>query len=330
MIIGAVTIWQPPRTHVLWTLAGLLAALAIGTGLRLISLHRTTDAKAGERRASLVTWWVLALIMASAVVSGPVGVSVLLCLASGLAYREYAQLTGLMQSRAGCIMAFAGLLALHVTILATGARPHWSWLVPGLLVAGGAALGAWPSGRRSARSLCWVVWGALVLIAGPACALLLYGPAARRGFGGSTEAVLCLLILTEFNDITQALVGRRFGVTRVTPVISPRKTWEGLLGGMLLTSALAALLIPWLSSGGSHDHGIGIGVTLYLTASVVGLVVAISGFLGDINMSAYKRAAGVKDASTILPGQGGVLDRIDSLTLAAPAFYCSTRWLLGD
>jgi phosphatidate cytidylyltransferase len=329
MMIGAMTAWQPPP-RVLGTLAALFAALLIGTALRLLRLSRTNDEAARRRWASLVTWWALTLIAVAALLSGATGVSILLCCASGMAYLEFARLTGMRQGRMGCAVALAGLLALHATILALDARLRLICLVPAVLVAGGAALSAWSSGRRSAGSIGWLVWGGSVLLGGPACALLLYADPARHGFSGPTEAVLCLLILTELNDIAQALIGRRFGATHVTPVISPRKTWEGLLGGMLSTALLAALLILWLGSGVAvGDQGASSRLFPHLSAAVVGLGVAVSGFLGDINMSAYKRAAGIKDAGAILPGQGGVLDRIDSLTLTAPVFYCSTSWLLG-
>jgi phosphatidate cytidylyltransferase len=133
--------------------------------------------------------------------------------------------------------------------------------------------------------------------------------------------------LTETNDIAQALVGRRIGAHPITPQVSPHKTWEGLLAGIGITMAAATALAPLLTPLATEAAPS--WATLGLLAPWVwplgaGLVIALAGFLGDLNISAVKRDAGVKDSSHALPGMGGVLDRIDSLTLTAPVFY----WLI--
>ena len=140
-----------------------------------------------------------------------------------------------------------------------------------------------------------------------------------------------VLILTETNDIAQALTGRRFGHRkkhRLAPVLSPNKTWEGFLGGGLITLAVAVPLAHWLTplpawelrGGplGAHIPGLG--------SICAALLITIVGLVGDLNMSALKRDAGVKDSSQLLPGMGGMLDRIDSLTFTAPAFYYFIQW----
>ena len=85
----------------------------------------------------------------------------------------------------------------------------------------------------------------------------------------------------------------------MTPTVSPKKTWEGLIGGVATTILVAAL---------------------------AGLILGVAGFLGDITLSAVKRDLGVKDTGGLIPGHGGILDRVDSLTYAAPAFVHFIRY----
>jgi phosphatidate cytidylyltransferase len=121
------------------------------------------------------------------------------------------------------------------------------------------------------------------------------------------------------NDIAQALVGRKIGRRHITPRLSPHKTWEGFLGGVLTSVVLGTLLAPWLTPFADKSPDIG-WLPPPAWGALAGGLIAAAGFLGDINMSAVKRQSGVKDSGTLLPGQGGVLDRIDSLTFTAPCF----------
>ena len=137
--------------------------------------------------------------------------------------------------------------------------------------------------------------------------LWLANDAATRGWLGSLPVWLVLaLVPTWAADITAYLVGRRMGRRRIVPRISPGKTWEGTLAGFG-AAAIVVLLI-------ATSAGIRTGPTLLLA-----LLVGPVGFASDLIESAIKRAAGAKDSGTLLPGHGGVLDRIDSLILVAPA-----------
>lgn len=128
--------------------------------------------------------------------------------------------------------------------------------------------------------------------------------------------VLALLVVVWGADIGAYFAGRRYGRHRLAPTVSPGKTWEGVAGGAVLA--------------------IGLGV---VTAGVLGLpVVAVAAVsfgtvlfsvLGDLVESAFKRRAGVKDSGGVLPGHGGILDRIDSLTAAAPLYFAAFAVILG-
>ena len=110
------------------------------------------------------------------------------------------------------------------------------------------------------------------------------------------------------NDTGAFLAGKAFGKHKLAPKISPNKTWEGFIGGIVSTTVIGyflGFLTPL-----STEHVL-----------LVSFSIAISGFVGDIVVSSIKRDIGVKDTGTSIPGHGGVLDRIDSLAYTAPVFF---------
>jgi phosphatidate cytidylyltransferase len=119
--------------------------------------------------------------------------------------------------------------------------------------------------------------------------------------------LLYLLVLIAAADVGGYFGGRRFGRYKLAPAISPGKTWEGFAAGMLASVAVAAIAAPLF------DQPVIAWVAL-------GLLVALISVVGDLVESLFKRKVGLKDSSGLLPGHGGVLDRIDSHTAAAPVF----------
>ena len=129
-----------------------------------------------------------------------------------------------------------------------------------------------------------------------------------RYLPSGAEWMLFVLVLVWAADIGAYFVGRKFGRTRLAPAVSPGKTWEGVLGGVALSVLVAV-------GGAVYFH---VEWPLF-----VGLCVAVVGFsvVGDLTESLLKRFAGVKDSGTLFPGHGGVMDRIDSVTSAAPILF---------
>lgn len=138
-------------------------------------------------------------------------------------------------------------------------------------------------------------------------------------------AVLSMIAVVKVSDIGAYFAGKNFGRTKLAPVLSPGKTWEGLIGGLVAAALTALLLLGPVARLLQCDPG-RTGVYWALGACAYGLILAVAGVLGDLTVSLLKRDAGVKDSSHWLPGFGGVLDILDSLLVAAPVAYVC--WLL--
>ena len=127
--------------------------------------------------------------------------------------------------------------------------------------------------------------------------------------GGALGLLLYILIMTISNDFMQYLCGKTCGKHKITPNVSPNKTWEGLIGGVISTAVLSCALSHLLTP------------LSYIEAFIIGAIISVLGFFGDITMSAIKRDMGVKDTGSLLPGHGGILDRLDSMIFTVPMFF---------
>lgn len=158
---------------------------------------------------------------------------------------------------------------------------------------------------HSASSLHWGMMTTVFCLSHVAFLLTLLPQDARAG----ALLVIFLVLATEFNDIAQYLWGKSLGHIKVVPKVSPNKTLAGLLGGVMTTTLLCVLLGPLLTPM-DRVHSL-----------MAGIIIGASGFCGDVVMSAIKRDFGVKDSGKLLPGHGGILDRLDSLIYTAPLFF---------
>lgn len=133
--------------------------------------------------------------------------------------------------------------------------------------------------------------------------------AAVQAIGGRMATVLLIATIV-VSDSAQFYTGRLFGRRPLAPTISPKKTIEGAVGGAVLATGFMALAGPWvLPMAGAPS------------LALLGIVIVALGICGDLFESRLKRIAGVKDSSALIPGHGGILDRIDALLFATPAFY---------
>jgi phosphatidate cytidylyltransferase len=187
-----------------------------------------------------------------------------------------------------------GLAAILLTALD---RPH---VALGCVAIGALAAGLVARARGAAPG--WAAIG-VVLIGLPAVALVWLRSLPEVGL----SVMLWLLIVVWTTDGVAYLVGRRVGGPRLAPSISPGKTWSGLAGGVL-GAGLASLIVASVLGSERLVHAAGLGAGFAVVAQ-----------LGDLAESMLKRRAGVKDSGSLIPGHGGVLDRVDGLLLTAPA-----------
>lgn len=186
--------------------------------------------------------------------------------------------------------------------------PVWLFLfIPLRLVIAGETEGF----IRSAGVINWVAMMTIFSISHVAFLMQLKVPGVGHGLG----YVLGLVIMTALNDVFQFIWGKLLGGPKIIPKVSPGKTWSGFLGGVGTSALLASFLLPLLTPYSA------------LAGAGVGALLAGCGFIGDLVESAVKRDIGVKDSGTSLPGHGGILDRVDSLTYTAPVFFHLTWYL---
>jgi phosphatidate cytidylyltransferase len=180
-------------------------------------------------------------------------------------------------------------------LLLLGAACIW-WLIALLW------LSLAPSRHHPALML---VCGTPVLV--PAFIALARLQVTAQGIARGPQIVLWLVLLVVSADIGAYFAGRSLGRRKLAPRVSPGKTWEGALGGLG-----SVALVAW--GGAAHFGFAPLGVVAF------GCAVGIYSIIGDLTESMFKRAAGLKDSGALLPGHGGLLDRIDSVTAAAPLY----------
>lgn len=250
----------------------------------------------------------VALVLGVVIFLPPLATLLLAVLAAALAFDEYADLAQALGARIprilcaatvtlGCVAVGSDSLPLDVVLLTT-------LVTIGCYVIGTASPG--PAALRDAGAAMFPI----VYIGLPLGSL-----AAIRLIGGR-DATLLLIATMIVSDSAQYYSGRLFGRRPLAPSISPKKTVEGAVGGLFLGSAA-------MVAGGRYVFP-DTPTMLMVGAAVV--VVAV-GMVGDLFESLLKRSAGVKDSSSVIPGHGGILDRIDSWLFAGPMYYIFTRYL---
>ncbi len=221
---------------------------------------------------------------------------------AGLAFFEYATLARAVEAP----LPFLPSLAATLAACAAVALP---WVhVPSLfgVITVALAVSLMTSGRHGAPLVHGAAAGMLapVYIGLPLGALVAIHQIAGR------EGVLTLIATVAASDTFQFYTGRTFGKRPLAPTISPKKTIEGAIGGLVLAPLALVALATWSLP---HLHPVAVWVA--------GLGIVMAGIAGDLFESSFKRAAGLKDSGTLIPGHGGVLDRIDALLFCAPLFY---------
>jgi phosphatidate cytidylyltransferase len=323
--------------NVVWVLLALALLLVLGSAVRAAWLLRPglPRQEVRKRLGSLAVWWVLFALLVAVALLGRAAAAGLFAAVSLLGLREFRSLARARIAPVRLWWRLAYLaVPLHYLLLHFGGGgglfwafiPVWVFITLAVrLVVRGQTVNFLETAGITFLGLM------LIVFLFSHAVLLLTLPDEVSPSGGAVGLFVFLVVLTEVNDIAQAQWGRAVGRHKITPTISPNKTWEGFLLGAATTVALAVLLAGFLTP--FADRPILVGQTAwrvpYLPALAAGVLIAVGGFFGDVTMSAIKREVGVKDSGDLLPGQGGVLDRIDSLTFTGPLLFYFTYHLYG-
>jgi len=305
------TIIDRLHPNLLLGLGGIFVILIAATVTVWLIRKARPDVDLGDVPARIRSWWLMVVIFTTAMVLDRRVSLAFFAFVSFLALKEYLSL--IPTRRADRSVLLWAYLAIPVQYLWVGLEWYGMFIIwipvymflflPMRMVLIGITEGF----LRAAGTLQWGLMTTVFSISHVAFLLVL--PSEVNPNGGGPALVLFLVFLTQFNDVAQFLWGKSLGRHKVVPTVSPGKTVEGLLGGLGTTIVLAVVLAPYLTP---FTRG---------WAICAGVIIGLSGFIGDIVISALKRDLGVKDSGDLLPGHGGILDRIDSLTYAAPLFF---------
>ena len=294
-------------------LAVLLVIVPFCIGL-LQLLGKLNPERRGELWARYRSWLVFTPLIVGPVVLGAAWTIAAVGLMGLLCYREFARATGMFRQP-----AISSLVVLGIVAITFAVADHWYGLfvaITPLMIAVIAAVGICSDQPK----------GYIQRVALGIFAFLLFGVcfghlAYLANDTNFRPMLLWLILCVELNDVFAYLVGKTLGRKKLVPNTSPNKTVAGALGALVLTSALAASLGAIVFAGTR--------VASPVKLLTLGVIVSVSGQLGDLTLSSIKRDLGIKDWAATFPGHGGLLDRFNSLLFAAPAVFHYVGYLQG-
>lgn len=298
-------------------LAITVSLMALG-GIILALLKFVLGKDVGGMWLTYKGWLILAPLVYGAVFLGREATIVLFTIASVFAFKEFARATGLYRNWWMTGAGYVAIVSVGVLTLIPDPKLHTpGWY--GMFMAWPAyaisvflmipILRGQPKGQLQSVSL--TILGFIYI--GWMFGHLAWLTNSRHAYG----YLLFLLFAVELGDVAAFTFGKLFGKRKLCPEISPNKTCEGALGALVV-----GLTLPWLLWFSFPHFG---PAQLVIT----GLIVGIGGQMGDLVMSFIKRDLGIKDMGVILPGHGGILDRVDSMMFVAPIFFHVTRFFHG-
>ena len=263
-----------------------------------------------ELKTRTKSWWLMATLFLLAAVISPIITYIGIGFLSFAALREFYSVIRLRRSdRVGMLwcylaipiqyyLAYMGWYGVFIIFI-----PVFMFVwIPFVLVLSGETKMIMTSMAGLPTSLMFCVFGISHM------AYLISLPEIEGFSAGGKGLLLFLIFITQINDVMQFIWGKLFGSHKILPKVSPNKTWEGFIGG-LLSTVVIGYFMRFLTP--LNDWQV----------IIISFLIAGVGFMGDVVVSAIKRDVGVKDMGDSIPGHGGVLDRIDSLSMTAPIFF---------
>lgn len=307
------------QNELLAIFGSIAAALAFASAIGFILQYRLApdapSATIDNLNARIKAWWFIVILLAPALWIGKTGVIALFVFISFQSLREFLTLTHTRRGdHRALLWCFFFFLPLQYYLIATDWYGLFSILIPVyafLLLPISSSLGR--DATRFLERTANVQWGLMICVY-----CLSHVPALMTldisGYEGRNVLLIVFLLLTvQSSDVFQYIWGKLLGRHKLAPEISPSKTVEGLVGGVLTSTAVGASLW-WMTPFNIWQ------------AALVALTINILGFFGGFVLSAIKRDRGVKDWGALIEGHGGMLDRMDSVCFSAPIFFHIIRY----
>jgi phosphatidate cytidylyltransferase len=298
-------------TPLLWGFGALFATLAAGSLAGLVLPLVRPGGDFANLRQRVASWWVMVSLLVGALLLGWQATALLFGLISFMALREFLSLApARIEDRPAIALAYL-TIPVCIFFVFIGAYTFYVLLIPVyVFLAMPFVMACIGQTRGYLSTTAAFHWGLVTCVYNIGyIPFLMRVPRSDAPQAGAMGLVFLLLVATEANDVFQYVTGKLFGRHKITPKVSPNKTWEGFIGGWVLTAALIYFIGPIFTPLK--------GPGLWIIAAALPL----AGFAGDVTFSAIKRDIGVKDTSRTIPGHGGVLDRIDSLTFTSPLYF---------
>ena len=299
----------------------VLTVLVVASAVVAVMRRKKPDKDFSELSARVRAWWIMAAVFFGAIaVSNRISL-IFFALMSFWAMKEFVTLLKTRPAdHHALVLTF---LAVPIQYLWIALDPPWYGMfiifIPVyMLLSLPVRMVLSKETRGFVDSASQIQWGLMIFVFGLShMAYLLTLPTFGQTNANGRTLVLFLVFVVEMSDVLQYIWGKTLGRHKIIPAVSPNKTWEGFIGG-ITTAMLLSLAIRFLTP-----------FTIPETL-LVSLLITVAGFFGGAVMSAVKRDFGVKDFGSVIPGHGGMLDRVDSLCYAAPLFFHYVRYFHVD
>lgn len=292
-------------------MTSILGVLVVATTIQFLLVLKNPDKDYLELKQRITSWWwIIGLLFLFLAISDTAAI-VFFAFISFLALKEFLSIAPTRQADRNAVFWAYLSIPLQYYWISSGWYgmfiifiPVYMFLfIPMRMVLKGETDGF----IKAAGTLHWAVM--LTVFSVSHMAYLLVLPDKNISAGG-VGLVLFLLFMTQFNDVSQYVWGKLLGKHKIIPKVSPNKTWEGFLGGFVTITLVSGFLTaPYLTPLNQME------------GFIAGAIISVSGFIGDVVISSIKRDLHIKDSGNLIPGHGGILDRMDSLIYTAPLFF---------
>lgn len=297
-------------THSLYAMSGIIGLLLVASTICFFLRWKNPNADYTELRQRIQSWWIMITILFAVLVINKTTAIIFFGFLSFLALKEFLSIVPMRLSDR-CVIFWA-YLAIPVQYYWVSQGWYGMFIVfipvymflflPLRMVLVGETKGF----IKAVGTIHWALMLTIFCISHIAYLLVL---PEKNQAAGSVGLVLFLLFMTQLNDVYQYVWGKLLGSHKIIPKVSPNKTWEGFLGGLGSITLCCGFAAPLLTP------------LTYKQGLLAGLLISSSGFIGDVVVSSVKRDLQIKDSGHLIPGHGGILDRLDSLTFTSPLFF---------